>query len=110
MIIEVLVKWADFKIKDRDTEEDYLKRVVDGEEPQQQMDIKFDYSPMCFDVDDIGRFNRANDPNFTTIRFKDGELYVIKVPYLKFRDLYTELTGKSILELDLSEKNDLDKI
>jgi hypothetical protein len=96
MIIEALARWTELKAPKTDDAESYIQRLTnpDAEGPQgPQLQIHYEYSPIVFDLRDVRRFNRANDPNFTTIRFKDGDSNVIKYAYEDFVKLYSELTG-----------------
>lgn len=100
MKIEVLVRWTEFKQIKQDDNDAYVKRLVEGDEANRGMmkaQVFYDYSPMVMDINDIARFNRSNDPNFTTLRMKDGEGYVISYPYKDWIQLYMELTGKTIM-------------
>lgn len=115
MKLEALVRWSELKFKESDSTQDYLDRIIgDGEQQQApKATISYDYSPMVFDTDDISRFNRSNDPEFTTLRFKDGDGYVIKYPYLEFRDLYSQLGGRAIVSItgeDKEEESDEDDL
>jgi hypothetical protein len=98
MLIEALVRWTEMALKKEDKQEAFLRRIVDGDlnPGSLQPEFYYDFSPMVFDIRDVGRFNRAKDPGYTTIRFRDGDGAVIKIPYLEFVDLYIELTGQSI--------------
>lgn len=98
MLIEALVRWTELDYKRDDSDEAYAKRIISGEEtgPMSAPKFVFDFSPMVFDLNDIVRFNRAHDPNYTTLRFKDGDGFVIKYPYKEFLALWIELTGKNI--------------
>jgi hypothetical protein len=97
MKIEVLVRWAEIIPFSKENDpEGYLKRIVDGEESNNESikpKIKYEFSPMILDVDDIARFNRSNSKDLTTLRMKDGEGYVIKFPYEEFVESYIEWTG-----------------
>jgi hypothetical protein len=96
--IEVLVRWTELKMKERNDGEAYLKRIVDGEDnPYDNLQAYHDYSPMVIDIYDIARFNKSHDTRFTTLRMKDGDGYVIKYPYKDFMELYISSTGRSIL-------------
>lgn len=102
MNIEVLVRWTELKaVPQQNTNDDYLKRLTDPnyepEQEQVQAQVVYDYSPMVMDLDDVKRFNRSNDPNFTTLRMNDGVSYVIKFPYLDFMQMYIEYTGKTVM-------------
>jgi hypothetical protein len=100
MKVEALVRWSELKFTgNNESEEAYLKRLVDGEEPKNKAEIFYEYSPMVFDTDDISRFNRSNDKEHTTLRFKDGDGYVIKYPYADFMEFYIESTGKTVTSL-----------
>lgn len=101
MKIEALVRWSSFSVKQQDSTEAYLKRLVDGEESEQDIraEVVHEYSPLVFDMDDVSRFNKANDPDHTTLRFYDSDVFVVKIPYEQFRDLYSEQTGKVILSV-----------
>ena len=96
-MIEVLVRWTELSPPDpEDAEKDRLNRLISGDEaPGQLMKMRYDHSPMTFELNDVVRYNQPHDPNYTTIRFTDGDSYVVKIPYEKFHDVYTEGTGKS---------------
>jgi uncharacterized GH25 family protein len=98
-MIEALVRWTEMKFKESDKAEDYLKQVIDGEDPIPQAEITTEFSPMVFDMEDVVRFNRANTENLTTVRFDDGDVFVVSVPYKKFCELYIQATGKSIVSV-----------
>jgi hypothetical protein len=97
MKIEVLVRWTELKMKSQNDDESYVKRLVDGNSSTNEVEAYYDYSPMVMDINDIARFNRSNDVNFTTLRMTDGEGYVIKFPYKEFIELYVESTGKTVM-------------
>jgi hypothetical protein len=96
MIVEVLVRWTDMQLKNMDAKEIELKRIIDGEEMSASAEFSYSFGPMCFNMDDVVRFNRSNDDGYTTIRFKDGDGYVVQVDYDAFKQLYAECTGKVI--------------
>lgn len=108
MVVEMMVKWTELKLSTPNKSEDELfaERVISGMDTSAPKAEYYNtYSPMVFEMDDVARFNRSNDPKCTTIRFKDGDGYVILVKYEDFRDLYTECTGSAILStIDQEDK------
>lgn len=103
-LVEVLVRWTEVKVKKTDDNDEYVKRLIKGESDEEQNPYKnlvayYDYSPMVIDLYDIARFNRSNDPNFTTLRMKDEEGYVIRYPYVEFCELYSQALGRQIFSL-----------
>lgn len=91
MMIEVLVRWPDLEFKE--DPEARLKQIIDGEEPK--VSLTYNYSPMVFSVKDLRAFNKVN-PEHTAIRFYNGDVYTIKVPYDDFKEIYVDTTGNSI--------------
>jgi hypothetical protein len=96
MKIEVLVRWSEMRYESTDKQENYVKRILEGEEEGPKPVIHYEFSPMVLDILDIARFNRSNHQDFTTVRMVDGDAYVIKFPYNDFIQFYIELTGKTI--------------
>lgn len=105
MVVEVVVRWTDMQLKNMDSKEIELKRIIDGEEASISAEMSYSYGPMCFDMNDIARFNRSNDDGFTTVRFKDGDGYVVQVDFQAFKQLYAECTGK-VINVIVNEKKE----
>lgn len=97
-MVEVLVRFTEVKMKETDEQENYLKRIVDGDNSNSssQPELYYEFSPMIFDIDDVARFNKSRDPNLTTILFKDGAGYVVKLTYSEFTELFVKQTGKTV--------------
>ena len=89
MMLEVLVRWTEFKTAEG----------LDDFESTPKFQASYDISPMVIDVNDIKRFNKANEKGYTTIRFDDGDGCVIKYDFDSFSEVYSEMTGKSITRL-----------
>jgi|SRR5688572_4646896 len=106
MIVEVMVRWTDMQLKNMDAKEIELKKLIEGEEVGAAAEFSYSYGPMCFDMNDIARFNRSHEDGLTTIRFKDGDGYVIQVDFEAFKQLYAECTGKVINVLVKEEKKE----
>lgn len=100
-MIETLVRWTEIRMKAENSEDALLKRLVDGDETagRQHPEFYYDFSPMVFDLDDVARFNRSKDPEYTTIRFEDGESFIVKISYKTFVDLWVQQTGKAIYSI-----------
>lgn len=101
MNIEVLVRWTEFKAVDT-KEDDELNNIINPNYQEEnrgvfKAQVHYDFSPMVLDTDDIARYNRSNDPLYTTLRMKDGEGYVIKFPYLEFMNTMIDITGKTVM-------------
>lgn len=108
MHIEVLIRWTEVRNVQED-EDAAARRIIDGEESLPRMSVRYDYSPMVVNIADVARFNRSNDVGHTTLRFTDGDSYVIKYDYENFMDLYIELTGKTITSCLPEDYQELDK-
>jgi hypothetical protein len=115
MVIEAMVRWTEMRLKKRDDQEAYLNRLVNGDPESDIPEAEFHYelSPMVFDMDDVLRYNLGTDPNFTILRMKDGDGFMVQIPYEKFKQLWVECTGRSILSvmnlLDDDEEETKDK-
>lgn len=105
MIIEALVRWTEVKFEDTDPQEEYISRLKNGEEEMKAPKISYDYSPMCFDINDVVRWNKTNSDEFTTLRFADGESFVVKIPYDYFMKLYMEHTGKAVKKVQVVKED-----
>jgi len=93
----MLVRWTEMHVKQTDSEQADLKRLLTGQElPEYTPEFSFAYSPMVFDMADIARFNRSQDEKSTTIRMKDGDTFVVAVGYSDFRELYISATGLNV--------------
>jgi len=91
------VRWTEMRVKKEDDQELQLKKLLSGEEQNNfQPEFFYDYAPMTFDINDISRFNRSQDKKSTTVRFKDGDSFVVALPYSEFQRIYTAATGYSI--------------
>lgn len=112
MVVEALVRWTEMQFKQEDEAEAAIKRMVSGdiEGVMPQPTFFYDYSPLVFDLNDVTRFNRAHDPEFTTLTFVDGERYVIKYAYRDFQNLYIQNTGHTILSIVPKEWSKDDKV
>lgn len=102
MTVEALVRWTELKMNKPPMSADEIaaERAINGVDPSHNTpEIFYSFSPMCFEMEDVARFNKSNDEGCTTIRFKDGDGYVVKVEYKQFRELYTDCTGKSVLSI-----------
>lgn len=100
MIIEALVRWTEIRPKEQIELGELDKLLRDPDDISQQIpqvEVKYDYSPMCFDLDDVAKFNRANVDDLTVLRFYDGDTFVVKIPYFKFRDLFSEYRGLTVV-------------
>jgi hypothetical protein len=95
MMIELQVRWIDMQMPDEDAAEAYIKKLVHGEQAKKPKFV-YDYAPMSFDIEDVKRFNRANDAGCTVLRFKDGDSCVVKMSYEHFQALWSDQTGKTI--------------
>jgi hypothetical protein len=106
-MIEVLVRFTEMKFKQDDSAEAMVRRVVDGDETAGMVmpEIYHETSPMVFDMDDISKFNRSRDTQFTTVMFKDGTGYLVKMPYEEFMNIYIVNTGRSIISYTEEPKN-----
>mgnify|MGYP001607642878 CR=1 FL=1 len=91
MMIEVLVRWPDLEV--RNDAESKLDQIINGEEPK--VSLTYTYSPMVFSIKDLRAFNKVNLEH-TAIRFYNGDVYTIKVPYPDFKEIYVDATGNSI--------------
>jgi len=97
MIVEAMVRWTEMRIKQNDEGEAQLKRLLNGEnESGFTPEFYHDYSPMTFDMDDVARFNRSADRKSTTVRFKDGDAYIMNLTYEEFQALFSQCTKKDV--------------
>jgi len=94
-MIEALVRWTEF----HQEEQNEVDRLIDADATKQKIQVKFEFSPMCFDMADVDKFNAGNTEGLTVVRFHDSDTFVVKIPYLKFRDLFSEITGKVIMSV-----------
>lgn len=104
MLIEVLVRWTQLHFEGgKSSEESYYDRIINGESSESQgipqASISYDYTKMTFDTADVKRWNANTDPELTTVRFSDGESFVIKVPYDYFCDFMSDTLDKSITSI-----------
>lgn len=97
MIVEAIVRWTEMRIKKTDEEDNELKKILGGEtQPDYKPEFFFDTSPMTFDMLDVARFNRSHDKKSVTVRFKDGDSFVVDLSYKSFQELYQSAMGKVI--------------
>jgi len=110
MMIELMVRWTEMRIKPTDQNEAQLKKLIEGEpQPEFTPEFFYEFSPMVFEMSDVARFNRSHDKKSTTLRMKDGEGFVVNLSYEEFKALYTECTGHAIVVVkDAQGGNNID--
>jgi cell division septal protein FtsQ len=98
MMIELMVRWTEMRIKPNDDNDAKLKKLLDGEsQPAFTPDFYTQIAPMVFEMNDVARYNKSQDKKSTTVRMKDGDIFIVEVGFDDFKNLYTECTGKAIV-------------
>lgn len=101
----MLVRWTEVHVKQTDSEQADLKRLLEGKEmPEFTPEFSFSYSSMVFNINDVVRFNKSQDDKCTTLRMRDGDTFVVAVDYEVFRELYISATGHNIHSFVEKEK------
>lgn len=54
----------------------------------QQKDESFEWTPFCFESDDVESFNKGTNPIYTTIRFKSGDSIQVRISFSDLLTLY----------------------
>lgn len=100
----MLARWTEMELNSppaTSSEDNDIRRLLgSGDEAEgsfAQPKFFYSFAPVVFDLDDIARFNKAVDAEFTVIRFYDGEGCVVKYPYVTFQQLFIQNSGKTIL-------------
>lgn len=92
-----MVRWTELRMTQEDPEETQMKRLLDGEvSAGVTPEFFYNFAPMTFDINGVARFNKSHDKRFTTLRFTDGDVCVVDIPYESFRELYIRTTGAAV--------------
>lgn len=108
MKIELTARWLERNNDPEDLENLRLKRIIEGEEDEEIVPLKYVYGPIVIEATYINSFNKL-DEEHTIVRMSDVETYCIKIPFPAFTDLYSKLTGETIMRIEEIKSNIKDK-
>lgn len=95
MKIQVQARWIDNSPKSEDKEELKLKRLIEGDDDDQEEDLNYVYHPLVLDTKDIKSFNEL-DERHSTIRMYGGDMFTILVSFEGFKEVLMSLTQENI--------------
>lgn len=96
MQLELPIRWTETNKEEQKKEE-----LIHGEfaEPK----ITYSYSRLLIDSSDIGPYYDL-DANNTMINDKLGKVYCVTIPLDEFKKIYTEITGKAIMSIQVKRE------
>lgn len=97
----MLARWSElsFRKTNNDPAEDELRRIIGNEASDQNFiktDIIHEYGPVTFFLDDVKSYNRSKEKGHTTVKFKDGDTLVLKIPYFEFMEIDIQYSGNQV--------------
>ncbi len=108
MMVEFMGRWASKKPKTKqDKKDDYIQSLInksldeDDEDEKRQSEIVFTYDPICLNLDNIDEFVRL-DKQHVQLNMLTGRMYVIRISFNEFEELYQELTKRKIVRVDFT--------
>lgn len=100
MMIELICRFQTKKKKSPvDEEQEYIDSLINPDRVKDNSsEFEIIYDPICLDFEDIIQIIKF-DKIHTQVNLSTGQLYVIKMFYSDFLDLYTQVTGKNIMKI-----------
>jgi len=84
------------KLSDEEKAEIAAKKIIDPEYDETES-IKYDYDLLVTDLDEISDFLRF-DKEHTQITKKTNIIYILKISFQEFLELYQDMTGAIIFD------------
>lgn len=99
--VEFIGRFANRKKKSKaDKEDDYINSLIGKSLEEDEPEIEFMYDPITLDIEKVDEHIRL-DRGHTQLNMTTGKMYIVKVPYDQFTELYQQLTGTSILKVQM---------
>lgn len=109
--VEFLGRFANRKKKtEEEKQEEQIDRLINpdkydrpGKEAE-DVEIEFMYDPITLDLEDIGQHIRL-DKHHTQLNMKNSSMFVVKIPYDSFNELYQSQMGIYILKVAFAKED-----
>jgi hypothetical protein len=102
--VQMLARWSElaFKRQQTDPNEAELRRIIGGDDESDNgmihTEVVHEYGPVTFFMEDVKSYNRSKEEGHTTVKFKDGDTLVLKIPYYDFMEVDIQTSGNQILD------------
>jgi hypothetical protein len=101
--VQMLARWSELSVKQNniDREEAELKRIIGNESEDNginlyKTEIIHEYGPVVFEMKNVHHYNRAKEKGHTTVHFKNGEVLLLKIPFIDFLEIDVQYSGELI--------------
>lgn len=102
--VQMLARWSELALKrtNHDPDEAELRRIIGGDDaPDNNIihtEVIHEYGPVTFYLKDVKSYNRSKEKGHTTVKFKDGDTLVLKIPYFEFMEVDMQHNGDQVLD------------
>ena|ERR1700749_3058852 len=102
--VQMLARWSElaFKKQAHDSDEAEVRRIISGDDSMDNgiihTELVHEYSPITFYMDDVKSYNRSKEKGHTTVKFKDGDTVVLKIPYFEFMEIDIQCSGNHVVD------------
>lgn len=100
--VQMLARWSELSLKrtNHDPDEAELRRIISGNDSPDEnfirTEVVHEYGPITFGMEDVKSYNRSKEKGHTTVKFKDGDTLVLKIPYLEFMEIDITYNGRQV--------------
>ena len=104
MYVELLARFGNRRSKtEEEMDEDKINLLIDSSfTPSNNVLIEYEYDPIILDLVNIDEFLRF-DGFHTQLNMKQGRLYIVKIPYKHFKEMFQQFTGTIITKAKFVE-------